>query len=63
MHWKKYQKQLLADITSLGEKLIITGDARHDSMGHNAKYGAYGIFCCNKPSIAHFEVVQVGILQ
>lgn len=59
IHWKKYQSKLLMELNSLGEKLVITGDARHDSMGHSAKYGIYSIFCCNKPSIAHFELVQV----
>eukprot|EP00112_Aurelia_sp_Birch-Aquarium-sp1_P023357 Seg693.2 transcript_id=Seg693.2/GoldUCD/mRNA.D3Y31 product="hypothetical protein" protein_id=Seg693.2/GoldUCD/D3Y31 len=58
LHWKKYQRKLISDLNSLGEQLVVTGDARHDSMGHSAKYGLYSVFCCNTPSIAHFELVQ-----
>ena len=28
-------------------------------MGHSAKYGVYSVFCCNKPPITHFDLVQV----
>lgn len=44
---------------ALGEGLIVSGDGRHDSMGHTAKYGAYTIFCCSLPMIIHFALVQV----
>lgn len=38
---------------------MIAGDARHDSMGHSAKYGVYTILCCTVPMIIHFALVQV----
>ena len=43
----------------MGEKIVISGDARHDSMGHCAKYGAYTVFCSNTAEIIHFSLVQV----
>lgn len=44
--------------------LIVAGDGRHDSMGHNAKYGAYSILSCTQePQIIHFKLVQVTILK
>ena len=39
--------------------MIIAGDGRHDSMGHNAKYSAYTVFCCKIPLIIDFSLVQV----
>ena len=41
----------------------MAGDARHDSMGHNAKYGAYSILSCAESKIIHFELVQVNGIQ
>ena len=35
------------------------GDARFDSMGHSAKYGAYTMLNTNIMKTVHFEVVQV----
>ena len=43
----------------ISEGAVIAGDGRHDSMGHNAKYCAYTIFCCTHPGIIHFSLVQV----
>jgi len=34
-------------------------DGRFDSMGHNAKYGAYTMFCSTVMKIVHFELLQV----
>ena len=45
---------MLDQLKSSGTSPIISGDGRHDSMGHIAKYGAYTIFCCNIPKIIHF---------
>lgn len=39
--------------------MIIAGDEQHDSMGHNAKYCAYTVFCCTIPLIIDFSLVQV----
>ncbi|KAK3755170.1 hypothetical protein QZH41_010695 [Actinostola sp. cb2023] len=58
IHWKKYQQKLLDNVKSLGSKIVIAGDGRHDSMGHSAKYCSYTIFCCDVSKIIHFDLVQ-----
>jgi hypothetical protein len=58
-HWESYQKKILEEQNSTGEKLVLAGDARHDSMGHSAKYGVYTIFCCNEPRVVHFQFKYV----
>ena len=50
---------MLDHLKSSDDSLVISGDGRHDSMGHSAKYGAYTILCCNVPQIIHFSLVQV----
>ena len=60
LFWKDYQTKLLAKLKDLGTGLVLTGDGRHDSMEHCAKFGAYTILCCTTiPSIIHFALVQV----
>ena len=59
MHWKDYQHKMMARLKSLGKSLTISGDGRHDSMGHSAKYCAYTIFCEENSKILHFSLVQV----
>ena len=54
LHWKKYQGQLLDEIKTK----VITGDGRHNSMGHSAKCCAYTVFCCTVP-IHNFALIQV----
>ena len=51
----------MGQLKETGQKVVIAGDGRHDSMGHSAKYGAYTIFCCTIPLIIHFSLVQVNI--
>ena len=51
--WCSYQIKLLAKLREAGEEIVISEDARHDSMGHSAKYGAYTVFCCNTSEIIH----------
>lgn len=58
IHWQDYQRKIL-DRLKILEDLVISGDGRHDSMGHSAKYCAYTIFCCNSPQIIHFSLIQV----
>ena len=53
------QKKMIGSLVETGEKLIISGDGRHDSMGHSAKFGAYSRFCCNRSQIVHVSLVQV----
>lgn len=52
---------MIKKLKALKEPLTISGDGRHDSMGHSAKFGAYTIFCCSLPLIIHFALVQVNI--
>ena len=59
MHWKAYQQKLLAELKTRMKNLVVTGDARHDSMGYNAKFGIYTIFCSDSSQIIDFSVVQV----
>ena len=40
---------------------MLSGDVRFDSMGHNAKYGTYTMFCNTISKLVHFELVQVRI--
>ena len=50
---------MIGSLVETGDKLIISGDGRHDSMGHSAKFGAYSLFCCNTSQILHVSLVQV----
>ena len=59
LYWKQYQKRNLDSLRLTGEKLVMAGDGRHDSMGHSAKFGAYTLFCNNLLKIIHFSLVQV----
>lgn len=55
--WKAYQTSIVESL--VGQEVILAGDARHDSMGHSAKYGTYTIFCCNTGQIIYISLVQV----
>lgn len=59
LYWKQYQKKMFDCLKLTGEKLVMSGDGRHDSMGHSAKFGAYTLFCNNLLKIIHFTLVQV----
>lgn len=52
---------MIEELKELDEGIVISGDGRHDSMGHSAKYCSYTIFCCTKPSLVHFNLVQVHV--
>ncbi len=41
------------------KKLALAGDARHDRMGHCAKYGVYSMFSCDDSKVIDFQLVQV----
>ena len=58
LFWKRYQTSPLTRLKDMGG-ITLSGDGRHDSMGHCAKYCAYTIFCCTLPGIIHFALVQV----
>ena len=55
--WNTYQDSILKSLD--GKDVVLAGDARHDSMGHSAKYGGYTIFCCTVALIIHIVIVQV----
>ena len=57
-HWERYRETLLQALRPT-KNLIWSGDGRFDSMGHNAKYGIYSMFCSNNSKIVHFELLQV----
>ena len=44
LYWEKYQKSLIDTVKGI-KNATWSGDARFDSMGHGAKYGAYSMFC------------------
>ena len=55
---EKYQEGLIEKLEQ-HDDIVVSGDGRHDSMGHSAKYCAYTVFCCTVPFIIHFAIVQV----
>ena len=59
LYWQRYQTSMLKKLKDLKDGITISGDGRHDSIGHGAKYCAYTIFCCTVPMIIHFSLVQV----
>jgi solute carrier family 8 (sodium/calcium exchanger) len=59
IHWQDYQRNIINRLKALESSLTISGDGRHDSMGHSAKYGAYTIFSSTTQQIIHFSLIQV----
>ncbi len=59
-HWERYREAML-DALRPTKNLIWSGDGRFDSMGHNAKYGIYSMFCSSNSKIVHFELLQVSM--
>ena len=57
-HWNLQRSGLVEQLKGL-TNLTWSGDGRYDSMGHNAKYGAYTMFCNTVSKIVHFELLQV----
>ena len=55
--WNTYQDKILKSLDR--KDVVLAGDARHDSMGHSAKYGGYTILCCTIGLIIHIVIVQV----
>ena len=61
VHWEKYQARMYEAAKSI-KNLQWSGDGRFDSMGHNAKYGVYTMFCNSISKLVHFELLQVHVL-
>lgn len=57
--WRSYQNEILKKLD--GKEVVLAGDARHDSMGHSAKYGTYTIFCCTVGLMIHITLIQVNV--
>jgi solute carrier family 8 (sodium/calcium exchanger) len=57
-YWETYRNKLIHKLKETKE-VVWAGDARFDSMGHSAKYGAYTMFSTTIMKIVHFEIVQV----
>lgn len=55
--WRSYKKRLIDSLS--GKEVTLSGDGRHDSMGHSAKYCTYTIFCCTIGLIVDIVLVQV----
>ena len=58
VHWEKYQNALYEKVKSIKD-VQWSGDGRFDSMGHNAKYGVYTMFCNSISKLVQFELLQV----
>ena len=59
LYWESYQNALLEKIKSLKSAVEWSGGGRFDSMGHNAKYGVYTMFCNSISKLIIFELLQV----
>lgn len=57
-YWETYRASLITQLKKTKD-VVWSGDARFDSMGHNAKYGAYTMLCWTLMKIVHFELLQV----
>ena len=56
--WRTEQEHLFHLIRQSGEKIILGGDARCDSPGHNAKYGSYVVMDLKNNKILDVQLVQ-----
>lgn len=61
LQWDKHRSMLIGKLKDISNTQW-SGDGRFDSMGHNAKYGVYTMFCNSISKLVHFELVQVFLL-
>jgi hypothetical protein len=59
MYWEKYHAALIEKVKGIKDAQW-SGDGHFDSMGHNAKYGVYTMFCNSISKLVQFELIQVG---
>ena len=59
--WIQHQSLLLQTVRVHNRSLLLLGDGRADSPGHNAKFGSYTVtdVVCNK--VVYFKLVQVNV--
>ncbi len=60
-YWESYRNKLIQKLKEMKE-VVWAGDARFNSMGHLAKYGAYTMFNTTIMKIVHFDIVQARFL-
>ena len=50
---------MLEELKDAKDSIALGGDAQHNSMGRNAKYGAYSVYSFSEAKLIHFELIQV----
>ena len=60
LYWEK-QRSMLIEKLKCVKDVQWSGDGRFNSMGHNAKYGVYTMYCNTISKLVHFELVQVSM--
>ena len=60
--WLKEQQIILDNIKQSRSELVLCGDGRCDSPGHNAKYGTYTMLDADSNKVIHFELTQVSVI-
>lgn len=60
--WKKVCEDVVEDLKKT-DAVILNGDGRCESPGHNAKYGTYTFMDCNTSKVVEFQVVEVSELS
>ena len=53
------QREILQSFCNRRQPLVLAGDGRCDSPGHNAKYGTYSVREVTTEKIVDFSLVQV----
>ena len=57
--WKEEQQHVIRSLKELNEAMVLSGDARSDSPGHCAKYGAYTVIEQHVNKVLDIQLVQV----
>lgn len=60
--WESYRASLVAKLKDMKD-VVWSGDGRFHSMRHSAKFGEYTMFCPTILKVAHFELLQVLMVQ
>ena len=58
----KYQAKFFENLKN-NDNAEWSGDGRFDSMGHNAKYRVYAMFCNNILRLLHFQLMLEGLKE
>lgn len=60
--WESYRASLVAKLKDMKD-VVWSGDGRFHSTRHSAKFGEYTMFCPTILQVAHFELLQVLMVQ